>query len=240
MRWVSVTWRVGLSANGGASVGGGALTRTTCARPGAPRREPSPAGRSGTGRTCGTPSADDRTAGSGCSRGPRTSACGSPSRSEPSWPLVSPTGSADGGHDGLAGEGEAELAEQLTALVVVRRGGDQRDVHAALPVDLVDVDLAEHRLLVEAERVVAVAVELLGVQAAEVADTGQGQRQQPVQELPHPVAAEGDLRADRHALAQLELRDGLAGPDDGRLLAGDGGEVPDGAEIGRAPGWGRG
>src|SRR4051794_1360955 len=142
---------------------------------------------------------------------------------------LSPTGSADGGHDGLTGEGEAELAEQLATLVVVRGGGDQRDVHAALPVDAVDVDLAEHRLLVETEGVVAVAVELLGVQATEVADTGQRQRQQPVQELPHPVAAEGDLRADRHALAQLELRDGLAGPDDGRLLAGDGGEVADGA-----------
>jgi hypothetical protein len=32
----------------------------------------------------------------------------------------------------------------------------------------------EHRLLREAERVVAVAVELLGRQAAEVADAGQG------------------------------------------------------------------
>src|SRR3954454_24424739 len=138
-----------------------------------------------------------------------------------------PTGSADGGHDGVTGEGEAELAEQLATLVVVRGGGDQRDVHAALPVDAVDVDLAEHRLLVETEGVVAVAVELLGGKATEVADSGQGQRQQPVQELPHAVAAQGDLRADRHALAQLELRDGLAGPDDGRLLAGDGGQVAD-------------
>src|SRR5215213_6446469 len=135
--------------------------------------------------------------------------------------------SAGGRDDGLAGEGEAEQAEQLAALVVVRGGGDQRDVHAARSVDLVDVDLAEHRLLGQPERVVAVAVELLGVQAAEVADTGQGQRQQPVQELPHAVAAEGDLGADRHALAELELRDRLAGPHDRRLLAGDGGEVAD-------------
>src|SRR3954449_7986689 len=206
---------------------GPSLTSWTCGRRGAPRRAPSPAGRSGTGRTCGRPSADDRTAGNGCIRGRRTWACGSPSRSEPSWPLFSPTGSADGGHDGLTGEGEAELAEQLATLVVVRGGGDQRDVHAALPVDAVDVDLAEHRLLVETEGVVAVAVELLGVQATEVTDTGQGQRQQPVQELPHAVAAEGDLGADRHALAELELGDRLAGADDGGLLAGDGGEVAD-------------
>src|SRR3712207_1270199 len=119
----------------------GVVTRNSFARRGAPRRGPAPAGRSGTGRTCGRPSADDRTSGSGCSRGPRTSACGSPSRSEPSWPWWLPPGSADGGDDGLAGEGEAELAEQLAALLVVRGGGDQRDVHAALPVDLVDVDL---------------------------------------------------------------------------------------------------
>ena len=73
------------------------------------------------------------------------------------------------------------------------------------------------------------AVELLGRQAAEVADAGQRERQQAVEELPHPVAAQRDVRADRHALAQLELRDGLAGPGDLRLLAGDRGEVADGA-----------
>src|SRR5919107_1943312 len=142
---------------------------------------------------------------------------------------VSSPGSAGGGDDGLAGERETQQAEELATLLVVRGGGDQRDVHAARTVDLVHVDLAEHRLLGQAERVVAVTVELLGVEAAEVTDPGQGQRQQPVQELPHSVAAEGDLRADRHALAQLELGDRLAGPHDGRLLAGDGGEVPDGA-----------
>jgi hypothetical protein len=56
-----------------------------------------------------------------------------------------------------------------------------------------------------------VAVERPGVQAAEVADTRERDRQQPVEELPHPVAAQGHLRADRHALAQLEAGDGLAG-----------------------------
>src|SRR3954451_4633400 len=133
----------------------GSFTSWTCARRGAPPRGPSPAGRSGTGRTCGRQRADGRTAGNGCTRERRTWACGSPSRSEPSWPWwLSPTGSAGGGHDGLTGEREAELAEQLAALVVVGGGGDQRDVHAARTVDPVDVDLAEHRLLRQAERVV--------------------------------------------------------------------------------------
>ena len=125
-------------------------------------------------------------------------------------------------------EREAELLEQRAALVVVGGGGDDRDVHAPRAVDPVLVDLVEHDLLGQTEGVVATAVELLGREAAEVTDTGQRQRQQPVQELPHPVAAQRDVRADRHALAQLELRDGLAGLGDLRLLAGDRGQVLDG------------
>src|SRR6201999_2938966 len=83
------------------------------------------------------------------------------------------------------------------------------------------------RLLVETERVVAVAGELLAREAAEVADTRERDGQQPVEELPHPVAAQRDARTDRLALTQLELRDGLAGLADLGLLAGDRGEVAD-------------
>ena len=64
-------------------------------------------------------------------------------------------------------------------------------------------------------------------QAAEVADSGKGDGGQTVQELPHAVATERDACADRHALAKLELRDGLAGLADLRLLTGDRGEVVD-------------
>src|SRR3954469_15317578 len=122
-------------------------------------------------------------------------------------------------------ERESETAQKRPAFLVRRRRRDDGDVHAAWAVDAVGVDLVEHRLLVEPERVVAPAVELVRRQAAEVADTRQRDRQQPVQELPHPVAAQRDLRADRHALAQLELRDGLGRPTDLRLLAGDRGQV---------------
>ena len=67
---------------------------------------------------------------------------------------------------------------------------------------------------------------------------GSATREQPVEELPHPVAAQRDVGADRHALAQLELRDGLAGLGDLRLLAGDRGQVADRAldELGVAGG----
>src|SRR3954454_223703 len=126
-------------------------------------------------------------------------------------------------------EGEAESAQERASLVVGLGRGHDRDVHAARPVDAVRVDLVEHRLLVETERVVAVAVELGCVKAAEVTDTGQRDREQPVEELPHPVPAQRHVRPDRHALAQLELRDRLARLGHGRLLAGDEGQVPNGA-----------
>src|SRR5918992_2756546 len=124
-------------------------------------------------------------------------------------------------------EREAEPAQQRPAFLVGRGRGDDRDVHAARPVDRVRVDLVEHRLLGEPERVVAPPVELRGREATEVADTRQRDREQAVEELPHPVAPQRDLRADGHALTQLELRDGLGGPADLRLLAGDGGQVAD-------------
>src|SRR5262245_43442844 len=124
-------------------------------------------------------------------------------------------------------EREAEKLQQRPALVIGLSGGHQGDVHAPRPIDPVLIDLVEDGLLGQAERVVAVAVEPAPVQATEVADTRQRDGQQPVQELPHPVAAQGHLRADRHALAQLELRDRLGRPAHLGLLAGDRGEVAD-------------
>src|SRR6266487_3017840 len=70
-------------------------------------------------------------------------------------------------------EGEAEPSQQRAAFGVVYRGGHHGDVHPALPVHLVGIDLVEHDLLDEAERVVSVPVELPVGQAAEVADPGQ-------------------------------------------------------------------
>src|SRR5699024_6000829 len=87
-------------------------------------------------------------------------------------------------------EGETELLEQCPALFVVRCGRDDRDVHAPGAGDLVDIDLVEHRLLVEAERVVAVAVELLARESPEVTDTRERDGRQAIEELPHAVAAQ--------------------------------------------------
>src|SRR5436190_2658286 len=100
------------------------------------------------------------------------------------------------------------------------RRGD-RDVEAADLVDGVVVDLGEDDLLAQAHRVVAAAVERRGLQAAEVADPRDRDRRQAVEELVGALAAQRDRHADRHALAQLECRDRLAGAADVRLLAGD-------------------
>src|SRR4051812_24897086 len=124
-------------------------------------------------------------------------------------------------------EWEAELLQQRATLLVVGRRGDDRDVHAAGTIDPVLVNLVEHDLLGEAEGVVATAVELAGVEAPEVTDAWQRQRQQPVEELPHPVAPERHVRPDRHTLTQLELGDGLAGLGHHRFLTGDHGQVAD-------------
>src|SRR3954447_5989718 len=194
------------------------ITRSSWSRPAACHGEPSHEGRRGTGRTCGTRSADGRSAGSACSREHRTWACEQPWQSEPSSPSRS-----------RLLEGEAEVTKERAALSVVGRRGHHGDVHAPGTVDLVLVDLVEHDLLGETEGVVATAVELLGGQTTEVADARQRERQGAVQELPHAVATERDVGTDRLALTQLELRDGLAGLGDGRLLPGDRGEVADGA-----------
>src|SRR5215468_2253008 len=122
-------------------------------------------------------------------------------------------------------EREVECTEKrLGFRVRLRRRADD-DVHAAYLVDLVVVDLGEHDLLLQAHGEVAIAVERLAVQAAEVADARQGDVHQAVDELVHAVAAQRDLGADRHAVAQLEGRDRLARFGDHRLLAGDRGKL---------------
>src|SRR5438034_4062525 len=111
----------------------------------------------------------------------------------------------------IRSERHAEAAQQRERLVVRLGGGRDRDVEAADLLDVVVVDLGEDDLLADAERVVAAAVERARAQPAEVADAWQRDCDQPVEELVHARAAQRDLRADRHALADLELGDRLAG-----------------------------
>ena len=85
----------------------------------------------------------------------------------------------------------------------------------------------EHGLLGQAEGVVTVTVELAVREAAEVADSGQCQGDEAVQEFPHAVATQGNVCTNGHTFAQLELCDGLLSAGNNRLLTGDCGEIAD-------------
>src|SRR5262249_44513780 len=118
-------------------------------------------------------------------------------------------------------ERHAERPQQRLALAVGARGGDDRHRKALHLVDLVDVDLREDDLLGDAERVVAATVERAVAAPLETAPARQGDGQHAIEDLVHAPAAQRDHRADRHVLAQLEVRDRLARAGDDRLLTGD-------------------
>src|SRR6266550_1445184 len=185
--------------------------------PGAPAR----GGRSGRGRTCGRPRAGGRTGCSACSCAPCTSGVAVASRRAMSLPLLLPPFA-------VGREGQAEGPQQREGLLVVLGARRDRHVEAADLLDVVVVDLGEDELLADAEREVAPAVERARVQPAEVANPGQRDRDEPVEELVHPRAAQRHARADGHPLAHLELRDRLAGAPDLGALAGDRGQLLDG------------
>src|SRR4051812_5026135 len=89
----------------------------------------------------------------------------------------------------LAAEGHAERLEQCVGLGVGLRARRDRDVEAADRVDRVVVDLGEDDLLAEPEVVVAPAVEGARGQAAEVADPGDRDGHEAVEELVRALAS---------------------------------------------------
>src|SRR5271165_4147570 len=136
--------------------------------------------------------------------------------------VLSMAASWSGGGCGLgfsATERHSEEAEQVPSLVVGPGGGDERDVEPHALLHVVDSDLRKDGEVGDTQVVVALAVELRGP-PSEVADGGQGDRKEPVEELPHRVAPQRDVAADDLVLLQLEVRDGLAALAQNRLLAG--------------------
>src|SRR5208282_2444207 len=107
------------------------------------------------------------------------------SQSNSSSPSSSPRGSASEGFPASLPERKIECRQQGARLVVVARGGAHGDVHAPDVGGFVVVDLREHDVLLDAERVIAAAVEALGAQAAEIADPRQRDVDEPVEKLVH-------------------------------------------------------
>src|SRR5713226_9108759 len=101
-------------------------------------------------------------------------------------------------------EWHAEARQQAARLVVCAGCRHDRHFQPAELVDLVVVDLGEHDLLPEAKRVVAAPVESLGAHAAEVADAGERDVEQLVEEEPHAPSPQRGLDANRLTGAQLE------------------------------------
>src|SRR6186713_3259325 len=95
----------------------------------------------------------------------------------------------------LLAERETEGVEQGTALLVILRRRGDRDVHAPELVDLVVLDFRENDLFLDAEAVVAAAVERTRVDAAEVTDAGNRDRHETIEELPHAFATQRHLGA---------------------------------------------
>src|ERR1017187_4504279 len=122
-------------------------------------------------------------------------------------------------------ERHAEQFQELARFVVGARAGDEGDVHALREVHLVGVDLGEDHLLGQADRVVPVAVEALRIDAAKVANTGQGDADEPIEELVHAPAAQSHAGADLVALPQAKRADGDARLGDLAALAGDARQV---------------
>src|SRR5713226_6393415 len=133
------------------------------------------------------------------------------------------------GHDNPSSlEWKAEGREQRARFVVgLRRGGDA-DIEPPQGVDLVVFDLREDDLFLDAEVVVAAAVECSVRNAAEVADARNSDRYEAVKEFVHARAAQGYHAADRKILPDLENGDRLLRFRDHGLLAGDLAEVCDG------------
>src|SRR3954447_8265392 len=106
----------------------------------------------------------------------------------------------------LTGERHAEPGEERVRVLVACGAGCDGDVEAADVGDRVVVDLRKDDLLADAERVIAAPVERARVEPTEVADARERDRDEAVEELPHPRAAQRHARADGHALAELEAR----------------------------------
>src|SRR3990172_6983593 len=107
----------------------------------------------------------------------------------------------------IALERKAEGGEKRPSFFVGFRRGGNADVHSPQGIDLVELDFRENDLLLDAQAVVATPVEGAAGNPAEVADTRNRDRYQPVEELKHALAAQRHHTADRIVLADLEGRD---------------------------------
>src|SRR6266852_6879552 len=86
-------------------------------------------------------------------------------------------------------EREIECAQQCSSFVVGPRRGAYRDIHTPRFPHLVEIDLGENDVFLDAERIVAAAVEALRVQPAEIPHPRQRHIDKAVDDLVHLAGA---------------------------------------------------
>src|SRR5690606_14992169 len=118
-------------------------------------------------------------------------------------------------------EREFESTQQCATFIIRPSSGGQSNVQTAQSIDLVVVDFREDDLLFNAHAVVTTTIEGLGIQAAEVANPRQGDRQQTIQELVHTLTAQGHFDADRPTFTDFKASDGFPSVSHNDFLTGD-------------------
>ena len=120
---------------------------------------------------------------------------------------------------------EYELCQQQFGVLVRFGGGDHVYVEAAYFFDKLVRDLGEDRLILDAERVIASAVEGFARHAAEVANARQCYRNESVEKFVRVLAAKRNFYSYRLSLAQLEVTDRFLRFDEHAVLSGYGIEL---------------
>src|SRR3546814_18055028 len=93
-----------------------------------------------------------------------------------------------------------EALEERLRLLIGPRGRTDHDVHATDRIDLVVVEFGKNDLLLQPERIVAVAVEALGRQPAEVANPRQRHTPHPGEKHRHTHETHPSLGPAAHRL----------------------------------------
>lgn len=83
------------------------------------------------------------------------------------------------------GEGHTEESEELASLFVGAGGRGDDDVQAANFIDFIVVDFGEDELFLDAESVIASAVEGIAIDAAEVANAWESDIHELIEEVEH-------------------------------------------------------
>src|ERR1700736_757963 len=116
---------------------------------------------------------------------------------------------------------ETKPLQELATLFIVFRGGGQGYVHALDFIHAGVIDFGKHQLILQAEGVIAPAIESVERQTAKVAHAWQDHVAQTVEKFVHLVAPQSYRAANGHAFANLKVGDGLLGLGAHGLLAGD-------------------